>query len=77
MTLEMQRLKVLSVTHHEYSRSLHTIDKCKKYIESTVRTGTHVKPVFFTVNIFAVYQKQDIFQLLRPNSSSVTKIKLN
>ena len=23
------------------------------------------------------YQKQDIFQLLRPNSSSVTKIKLN
>ena len=51
---ELQRILVLSAIHHDYSGSLHTFCKCKKYIESTVGTRTHVKPVFFTVNLFAV-----------------------
>ena len=70
--IKLVRKQVLSSIYHDRSGLLNTFCYCKKCIESTVRTGTHVKPVFFTVNIFAVYQKQDIFQLLMPNSSSVT-----
>ena len=51
----MQRKQVFSAIHHDYSGSLHTFCNCKKYIESTVGTRTHVKPVFFTLNVFAVY----------------------
>ena len=53
-TIELERKQVLSAIHHDYSGSLHTICNCKICIESTVGTRTHVKPVFFTVNLFAV-----------------------
>ena len=54
-TIELERKQDLSAILHDYSGSLHTFCHCKKCIESTVRTRTHVKPVFFTVDIFAVY----------------------
>ena len=55
ITIELQKREVLSVTNLDYIGSLHTLDDCKKYIESTVRIVTDVKPVIFTVIIFAVY----------------------
>ena len=39
---------------------MHAMIDCKKCIESAVRTGTHVKLVVFTLEIFAV-------QPLKPN----------
>ena len=54
MKIELQEIQVLSTTHHDSIGSLHTFDDCIKYSESTVRIGTHVKPVVFTLNIFAV-----------------------
>ena len=53
-TIELERTQVLSAINHDCSGSLHTFCYCKKCIESTVGTRTHVKPVFFTVDIFAV-----------------------
>ena len=53
--MELQKVHILSVTQNNYSESLHTFYQCKKYSESTVGTRTHVKPVFFTLNVFAVY----------------------
>ena len=55
MTINLQKIGVLSATHLDYSGSMHTFDDCIKYIESTVGIGTHVKPVIFTLIIFAVY----------------------
>ena len=52
--IEWERKQVLSAIHHDCSGSLHTFYNCKKCIESTVGTRTHVKPVFFTLNIFTV-----------------------
>ena len=54
MTIQLQKIGVLSAAHHDCSGSLHTFDECKKYIESTVGIGTHVKPVIFALNLFAV-----------------------
>ena len=53
-TIKLEITQVLSVILRDSSGSLHTLCHCKKCIESTVRTRTHVKPVFFTLNIFAV-----------------------
>ena len=55
MTIQLQKTQVLSAFHLDYIESLYRLDECKKCIESTVGTGTHVKPVKFTLNIFAVY----------------------
>ena len=55
MTIKLQKIGILAATHLDYSGSLHTLDDCIKYIESTVRIQTDVKPVIFTVIIFAVY----------------------
>ena len=55
ITLDLHKTQILAATHHDCSGLLHTFDECKKYIESTVRIGTHVKPVIFTLIIFAVY----------------------
>ena len=38
----------------KYSDSMHARINCKKYSESAVEIGTHVKPVVFTLEIFAV-----------------------
>ena len=57
IAIELQKMQVLSATCQEYSGSLHTYNNCSKYSESTVRIGTHVKPVIFALNIFAVYSK--------------------
>ena len=54
ITITLLKIQVLPATHHDCSGSLHTFAKCKKCIESTVRIGTHVKPVKFTLIIFAV-----------------------
>ena len=54
ITIELQKIGVLSATHLNYIGSLHTLDDCKKCIESTVGIVTDVKPVIFTVNLFAV-----------------------
>ena len=54
LTIEFWEIQVFPATHHDYIESLHTYNDCIKYSESTVGTGTQVKPVLFTVNIFEV-----------------------
>ena len=39
-----------------YSTKLGAVIKCKQYSEITVESGTHVKSVKNTLNIFKVYQ---------------------
>ena len=39
-----------------YSTVLGAAIKCKQYSEITVESGTHVKTVKITLNIFAVYR---------------------
>ena len=62
MTVELQKMGVLSLTHDNCSGSLHTFDDCKKCIESTVRIRTDGKPVKFTLNVFAVCKYIDCTQ---------------
>ena len=57
ITLVLQEIQVLSATNHDCIGSLHTFSDCKKCIESTVGIGTHVKPVEYTLIIFAVYSQ--------------------
>ena len=53
--IELQKIGVLSATHLDNIGSLYTLDDCKLCIESTVRIQTDVKPVIFTLIVFAVY----------------------
>ena len=64
MTIELLNILFFSLTHHDSSESLHTFDDCLKYSESTVRIGTHVKPLIFTLDVFAVYVKKNC-QIMR------------
>ena len=70
--IELERKHVLYAVHHNYSESLHTFYQCKKYSESTVGTRTHVKPVFFTVDLFAVYKNKDNISQGRPMSPAIS-----
>ena len=54
MVIKLQKIWVLPATYLDYIGSLHTLDDCIKYSESTVRIVTDVKPVIFTVNLFAL-----------------------
>ena len=40
---------------YNYSAVLGAANKCKLFCEITVESGTHVKSVRITLNIFAVY----------------------
>ena len=42
---------------YNYSTVLRAAIKCKPYSEITVESGTHLKTVKITLNIFAVHQK--------------------
>ena len=53
--IELQKIGVLFAFLCDYIESLHTFCNCKKYSESTVGIVTDVKPVVFTVDLFAVY----------------------
>ena len=53
--IKLVRKQVLSSIYHDRSGLLNTFCYCKKCIESTVRTRTHVKPAFFALNLFVVY----------------------
>ena len=61
-----------------YSTVLGAVIKCKQYSEITVESGTHLKRVKITLNIFAVYLalqihtteaalEYTIFKLIPPN----------
>ena len=50
----MQKIEIKSVVHRDCIGSLHTFDEFIKYSESTVGIVTDVKPVVFTVDLFAV-----------------------
>ena len=72
----MQKIEVLSLLHHDFSGSLHTFCHCKKYIESTVRIVTDVKPVKFTLILFAVYSILGIALFLHCQKSiTITNVK--
>ena len=50
----IRNLEKITTIEFERKQVLPAIHQCKKTIESTVGTRTHVKPAFFTVDIFAV-----------------------
>ena len=53
---------------------MHEVIYCSKYSESTVGIVTDVKPVFFAVNIFAVYAKYERLSDLSDSSHNSCQI---
>ena len=51
------KIHFFTVIHKYYSGYLHALFQCKKDSRSTWDLRTHVKSVFFTADIFAVYSE--------------------